>query len=220
MFHDCRPFSQVSPSKRKPLSVHSAPATPASSAKKRLFKRDTSRYSEAKKALSTAVPEVLVGRKEQMEVMRNFLQEALVRKKASAAAAKKRSLYISGEEFDTSLKGPNIRTNSTSCLFPPGAPGTGKTASLTYLLNAMSAGEKKGFREIFINCMGFKASKDVFAKVAAAISPGYESGAGQAEKHVEGEICKDGPKILLVLDEIDQLDSKDQVRLSVSTISF
>ena len=86
-------ISKVSPSKRKPLSVNSAPVTPASSAKKRLFKRDTSRYMEAKKALSTAVPEVLVGRKEQMDVMRNFLQDALVKKTKTSA---KKSLYISG----------------------------------------------------------------------------------------------------------------------------
>ena len=178
----------MSPSKRKPLSVSSAPVTPASSAKKRLFKRDTSRYMEAKKALSTAVPEVLVGRKEQMDVMRNFLQDALVKKTKTSA---KKSLYISG------------------------APGTGKTASLKHLLNAMSPGDKKGFREVFINCMGLKASKDVFVKIAAEISPGgYEAagGASLAEKHIEGEMCKSGQKILLVLDEIDQLDSKDQVR--------
>ena len=147
---------------------------------------------EAKKALSTAVPEVLVGRKEQMDVMRNFLQDALVKKKSKASAAaasskNKKSLYISG------------------------APGTGKTASLKHLLNAMSPGEKKGFREVFINCMGLKASRDVFVKIAAEISPGYEAGANLAEKHIEGEICKSGQKILLVLDEIDQLDSKDQV---------
>ena len=175
------------------MSVNSAPVTPVSSAKKRLFKRDTSRYMEAKKALSTAVPEVLVGRKEQMDVMRNFLQDALVKKKSKAAAASaknKKSLYISG------------------------APGTGKTASLKHLLNTMSAGEKKGFREVFINCMGLKASKDVFVKIAAEISLGYEAGANMAEKHIEGEICKSGQKILLVLDEIDQLDSKDQVRVS------
>ena len=178
------------------MSVNSAPVTPVSSAKKRLFKRDTSRYMEAKKALSTAVPEVLVGRKEQMDVMRNFLQDALVKKKSKAAATaaasakNKKSLYISG------------------------APGTGKTASLKHLLNAMSPGEKKGFREVFINCMGLKASKDVFVKIAAEISLGYEAGANMAEKHIEGEICKSGQKILLVLDEIDQLDSKDQVRVS------
>ena len=180
-------ISKVSTSKRKPLSVSSAPVTPASSAKKRLFKRDTSRYMEAKKALSTAVPEVLVGRKEQMDVMRNFLQDALVKKTKTSA---KKSLYISG------------------------APGTGKTASLKHLLNAMSPGDKKGFREVFINCMGLKASKDVFVKIAAEISLGYEAGANMAEKHIEGEICKSGQKILLVLDEIDQLDSKDQVRVS------
>ena len=162
--------------------------TPASSAKKRLFKRDTSRYMEAKKALSTAVPEVLVGRKEQMDAMTGFLQDALVKKKSKAAAAKKkRSLYISG------------------------APGTGKTASLKHLLNAMSPAEKKGFREVFINCMGLKASKDVFVKIAGVIGSRYEGGANLAEKYIKGEICKSGQKILLVLDEIDQLDSKDQV---------
>ena len=162
--------------------------TPASSAKKRLFKRDTSRYMEAKKALSTAVPEVLVGRREQMDTMKGFLQDTLVKKKGKVAAAKsKRSLYISG------------------------APGTGKTASLKHLLNAMSPAEKKGFREVFINCMGLKASRDVFVKIAAEIGSGHEGGANLAEKHIEGEICKSGQKILLVLDEIDQLDSKDQV---------
>ena len=118
-----------------------------------------------------------------------FLQEALVKKNNKSAAKNKKSLYISG------------------------APGTGKTASLKHLLNAMSPGDKKGFREVFINCMGLKASRDVFVKIAAEISPGYEAaGASLAEKHIETEMCKSGQKILLVLDEIDQLDSKDQVR--------
>ena len=120
-----------------------------------------------------------------------FLQEALVKKKNKSATKSKKSLYISG------------------------APGTGKTASLKHLLNAMSPGDKKGFREVFINCMGLKASRDVFVKIAAEISPGYEAaGASLAEKHIEAEMCKSGQKILLVLDEIDQLDSKDQVRHS------
>lgn len=169
----------VSP-RRTLFLTQSAPVTPVKSAKKKLFKRDTTRYMEAKQALSTAVPEELVGRIAQMSVMTTFLNNALVKKTKKSSI--KQSLYISG------------------------APGTGKTACLKHLLRAM---ETKDFREIFVNCMSLKSSKDIYAKIASEIDAKYE--AGNAMKFVEERICngKSG-NILLVLDEIDQLDSKAQ----------
>ncbi len=180
-----------SPSKT-PLvpSIRSAPVTPNNragppSARKSLFKRDTARYAEAKQALSTAVPQELVGRKEQMASMKKFLDAAFGAggKGKKVAAADKRSMYISG------------------------APGTGKTACLQHLLRDMAG--RKEFKEVFVNCMALKNSKDIYVRIAKELKPKADvENSSQAKRAVEEEICAN--RVLLVLDEIDQLDSKDQ----------
>ena len=116
-------------SPRKKLEVNLV--SPVSLRKRQLFKPDTSRYSEARAALSTAaLPEGLnlIGREKQLQEMQAFLNGNV-----------KKSLYVSG------------------------APGTGKTACLTYLLNTGNHGFHKS---IFVNCMSLKSPAAVFNKVA------------------------------------------------------
>ena len=163
--------------------ILSTPSTPMSSAKKQLlFHREKdARAVEAKKSLSTSVPDEVVGRSKELEAMRAFLKGAWQDKKKKP----KRSLYVSG------------------------APGTGKTACLKYLLDVKGVEEMTKVKVIFINCMSLSSAKEVYNKVAVALDPAYDG--VQAKKYVEAKICAKGNKnVLLVLDEMDQLDSKDQ----------
>ncbi len=92
-------------------------------------------------------------------------------------------------------------------LYVSGAPGTGKTASLKHLLADMKLESK--CKVIFLNCMGLKSSKEVFERVASELDNRYDG--KTPKKFVEAKICaKGGKNVLLVLDEVDQLGSKDQ----------
>ncbi|XP_075417899.1 cell division control protein 6 homolog isoform X1 [Tenrec ecaudatus] len=147
----------------------------------RLFKQEGTCYQQAKLVLNTAVPDRLPAREKEMDVIRNFLKEHICGKRAG-------SLYLSG------------------------APGTGKTACLSRILRDLEK-ELKGFKTIMLNCMSLKNAQAVFPAIAQEI---YQEGGSRPagkdmmrklEKHVTAE---KGPMIVLVLDEMDQLDSKGQ----------
>ncbi|XP_063485009.1 cell division control protein 6 homolog isoform X2 [Symphalangus syndactylus] len=146
----------------------------------RLFKQEGTCYQQAKLVLNTAVPDRLPAREREMDVIRNFLREHICGKKAG-------SLYLSG------------------------APGTGKTACLSRILQDLK--ELKGFKTIMLNCMSLRSAQAVFPAIAQEICqeevsrPAGKDMMRKLEKHMTAE---KGPMIVLILDEMDQLDSKGQ----------
>ncbi|XP_042138691.1 cell division control protein 6 homolog isoform X2 [Peromyscus maniculatus bairdii] len=150
------------------------------SARMRLFKQEGTCYQQAKLVLNTAVPDRLPAREKEMDVIRAFLKEHICGKKAG-------SLYLSG------------------------APGTGKTACLSRILQDLR--EVKGFKPILLNCMSLRSAQAVFPAIAQEIGreeicrPAGKDLMRKLEKHMTAE---KGPMIVLVLDEMDQLDSKGQ----------
>ncbi|XP_016020196.1 cell division control protein 6 homolog isoform X2 [Rousettus aegyptiacus] len=150
------------------------------SARVRLFKHEGTCYQQAKLALNTAVPDRLPAREKEMDVIRNFLREHICGKKAG-------SLYLSG------------------------APGTGKTACLSRILQDLK--KLKGFKTIMLNCMSLRSAQAVFPAIAQEIcQEGVSRPAGKdMMKKLENHLTAEkGPMIVLVLDEMDQLDSKGQ----------
>lgn len=147
----------------------------------RLFKQEGTCYQQAKLVLNTAVPDRLPAREQEMGVIRDFLKEHICGKKAG-------SLYLSG------------------------APGTGKTACLSRILQDFKK-EVKGFKTIVLNCMSLRNAQAVFPAIAQEIGreelcrPAGKDLMRKLEKHLTAER---GPMIVLVLDEMDQLDSKGQ----------
>ncbi|XP_012307440.1 cell division control protein 6 homolog [Aotus nancymaae] len=147
----------------------------------RLFKQEGTCYQQAKLVLNTAVPDRLPAREREMDVIKNFLREHICEKKAG-------SLYLSG------------------------APGTGKTACLSRILQDLKK-ELKGFKTIMLNCMSLRSAQAVFPAIAQEICqeevsrPAGKDMMRKLEKHITAE---KGPMIVLVLDEMDQLDSKGQ----------
>ncbi|GAB1296791.1 Cell division control protein [Apodemus speciosus] len=147
----------------------------------RLFKQEGTCYQHAKLVLNTAVPARLPAREQEMGVIRDFLKEHICGKKPG-------SLYLSG------------------------APGTGKTACLSRVLQDFQK-EVKSFKTILLNCMSLRSAQAVFPAIAQEIGRQELCRAAgkdlmrKLEKHLTAE---KGPMIVLVLDEMDQLDSKGQ----------
>jgi len=141
----------------------------------------------AKKALQTGQNDVqYVGREKQRSALSDFLDYNLnMRKKKGKNSVRKRSLYVSGP------------------------PGTGKTSLLRQLLTELEEKSGRTFQSAFINCMALKSSGAVFVKIAESLGCDFKS-AKDAQKCVEDYVVAAQSPVLLVLDEIDQLDSKSQ----------
>ncbi|XP_007240198.3 cell division control protein 6 homolog [Astyanax mexicanus] len=92
-----------------------------------------------------------------------------------------------------------------SSLYISGAPGTGKTACLNCVLQEQKA-LLKGVQTVVINCMTLRSSHSIFPLLAEKLKTSKSSSGGKLEKL----LTSSGPTVLLVLDEMDQLDSKSQ----------
>ena len=104
----------------------------------------------------------------------------------------------------------HLVATSPGSMYVSGAPGTGKTATLTHLLDTKTA----KYEFIFINCMVLKSSIAIYREVAKKLNPKKEPKTEKdALKVIEAAITSGGCMKLLVLDEIDQLDSKNQAVL-------
>nr|XP_055041024.1 cell division control protein 6 homolog [Misgurnus anguillicaudatus] len=92
-----------------------------------------------------------------------------------------------------------------SSLYISGAPGTGKTACLNCVLQEQKA-LLKGVQTVVINCMNLRSSHAVFPLLGEKL--GIPK--GHSEVRLQKLLTSSGPTVLLVLDEMDQLDSKSQ----------
>ncbi|XP_033097648.1 cell division control protein 6 homolog [Anneissia japonica] len=102
----------------------------------------------------------------------------------------------------------HIGKKKPGSLYISGAPGTGKTACLSHIIKL----EKELINQckvIFLNCMTLKYSHAIFSKLASEL--GVEiTNKKDASRQLEREFTRKGRMILMVLDEIDYLDSKNQ----------
>ena len=95
-------------------------------------------------------------------------------------------------------------------IYVSGGPGTGKTATIVSLL----AGKVAKYRYIIINCMVLKSSIAIYREVASKLCPGGNPKTEKAAmKIIEEELTSSKEMVLLVLDEVDQLESRDQTVL-------
>uniref|UniRef100_A0A4W3HJ02 Cell division control protein 6 homolog n=1 Tax=Callorhinchus milii TaxID=7868 RepID=A0A4W3HJ02_CALMI len=94
-------------------------------------------------------------------------------------------------------------------LYVSGAPGTGKTALLNRLLPDMQLG---GAQTIIINCMSLRSSQSIFQVVANKLFRREQLRClgNNIPRQLARQLCSAGPMVLLVVDEMDQLDSQAQ----------
>ncbi|NXY91287.1 CDC6 protein, partial [Alcedo cyanopectus] len=93
-------------------------------------------------------------------------------------------------------------------LYISGAPGTGKTACLSRVLLDCKD-ELAGSKTIVLNCMALSSPTGIFPAVAQEL--GLPGATGRdAVRRLEKRLTAQGPMVLLVLDELDQLESKGQ----------
>ncbi|KAL1005992.1 hypothetical protein UPYG_G00066530 [Umbra pygmaea] len=99
----------------------------------------------------------------------------------------------------------NALKASPASLYISGAPGTGKSACLNCVLQEMKA-ELKDIQTVLMNCMTLRSSHAIFPMLAQKLGV---SG-GHTNNKLQKLLTSAGPTVLLVLDEMDQLDSKAQ----------
>lgn len=97
-----------------------------------------------------------------------------------------------------------VQQGRPASLYISGAPGTGKTACLNCVLQEMKD-QLEPVQKVVINCMTLRSSHAIFPMLADKL--------GVSGSHTDAKLQKlmtsSGPPVLLVLDEMDQLDSKD-----------
>ncbi|NXM82117.1 CDC6 protein, partial [Oenanthe oenanthe] len=159
-------------------------------------------YQQVKQVLHAAVPDRLQGRERETGILRQFLREHVLGRRPG-------SLYVSG------------------------APGTGKTACLSRVLldcKVCAVGllwgwgavgwdqcnvsiswqdELAGSKTVVLNCMALGSPQSVFPALAQHLGLPVATGRERI-RSLEKHLTAQGPMVLLVLDELDQLESKGQ----------
>lgn len=202
------------------------------SAKKRTEKQgeamptSENRHVSARRSLSTAMADSRSGRSKETTTIKAYWSvkkrtqkqgEAMptpenryVTAKHSLSTAVPDSLIGRSKEMTTIkafLDHAWVEGKQKKSLYMCGPPGTGKTACLKHLLEHYKFSRKT--KVLFINCMSVTSTKAIFDKIASELKLSVDP--LQAKKYLERDICSDtNSRILLVLDEIDQLDSKDK----------
>ncbi|XP_074019118.1 cell division control protein 6 homolog [Numenius arquata] len=93
-------------------------------------------------------------------------------------------------------------------LYISGAPGTGKTACLSRILLDCKD-ELSGSKTIVLNCMALSSPQGIFPAVGQQLGLPTATGR-EGVRRLEKQLTARGPMVLLVLDELDQLESKGQ----------
>lgn len=146
---------------------------------KKLF--SSHKYSKARKALHSAIPENLIGRETEQDKLENFIKTHLDNQSSA-------SIYVSG------------------------APGTGKTACLSKIMSKPKF--KEAFKIIYINCTSMKSANSIYSKICEELKLQYSKSGRNSKTLIENYLNKpktsNNKMLLLVLDEMDQLGSRNQ----------
>jgi len=102
----------------------------------------------------------------------------------------------------------HLEKKTSASLYISGPPGTGKTASL---FKTMQQYEQSKFKAVYINCTTMKSAAAIYGKIIQELSIINTTKSGKNSKAIIEKYLRINHKILLlVLDEIDQLESRKQ----------
>ncbi|KAK3083536.1 hypothetical protein FSP39_024975 [Pinctada imbricata] len=110
------------------------------------------------------------------------------------------------EEINKFVRG-HVSAKTAGSLYISGAPGTGKTATLSHIIDDVKASHS--CKCLYLNCMTLKDSATVYGKLYTDLTGKSPPSAKDRQRAVEKVLTANGPSIIMVLDEIDQLDSKN-----------
>ncbi|KAK9870408.1 hypothetical protein WA026_007978 [Henosepilachna vigintioctopunctata] len=121
------------------------------------------------------------------------------------------SRQVELEELESFIK-THMKNKTSASLYISGPPGTGKTASLTFILDR--ADVFKNINKVYVNCTSIKSSGAVYGRIMKELGLKINSGSEKDYLNIiEDRFSKTKKTHLLVLDEMDQLDSKNQAIL-------
>ncbi|XP_045029266.1 cell division control protein 6 homolog [Daphnia magna] len=103
---------------------------------------------------------------------------------------------------------PLIDERKPGSMYISGRPGTGKTACVTHILSNKTFSGR--FELIFVNCMLLRTPASIFQHIAQQLDAKWNASAREALPFLEDRLTDTGPMIVLVLDEIDQMSTRDQ----------
>ncbi|XP_042892016.1 cell division control protein 6 homolog isoform X2 [Penaeus japonicus] len=98
----------------------------------------------------------------------------------------------------------NVKPGS---LYVSGAPGTGKTASLNSIIDSMKL---PSIKKVFLNCMTLRTAGAIYAKIVSELGLQQRGTERENIKAIEKTLTSGKNPVLIMLDEIDQLDSRNQ----------
>ncbi|KYN34022.1 Cell division control protein 6 like protein [Trachymyrmex septentrionalis] len=103
----------------------------------------------------------------------------------------------------------HLDQETAGSLYISGPPGTGKTACLFKIMQQSDV--KSKFKVVYINCTSMKSATAIYAKIIQELSiPGMTKSGKNSKAIIEKYLVSKHKTLLLVLDEIDQLESKKQ----------
>ncbi|XP_014471614.1 PREDICTED: cell division control protein 6 homolog [Dinoponera quadriceps] len=103
----------------------------------------------------------------------------------------------------------HLEEETSGSLYISGPPGTGKTASLSKIMQQPEF--KSQFKSVYVNCTTMKSAPAIYEKIIQELSI---SKSGKNKKaNIEKYLKSKHKMLLLVLDEIDQLESRKQAVL-------
>ncbi|KAK0180380.1 hypothetical protein PV327_006024 [Microctonus hyperodae] len=105
----------------------------------------------------------------------------------------------------------HLDNQSSGSLYVSGPPGTGKTASLSKIM--LRNEFKSAFKIIYINCTKVKSACAIYSTILEELNVPRPKSGKNNKALIEKYLATSHKMILLVLDELDQLESKRQTVL-------
>ncbi|OAD54007.1 Cell division control protein 6 like protein [Eufriesea mexicana] len=102
----------------------------------------------------------------------------------------------------------HLKNETSGSLYVSGPPGTGKTACLSKLILRTEFESK--FKIVYVNCTTMKSAATIYAKIIQELGLSVSKSAKNSKAVIEKYLISNHKMILLILDEIDQLESKKQ----------
>lgn len=102
----------------------------------------------------------------------------------------------------------HCKQRTPGSLYISGPPGTGKTASLLKIMQQTELRSK--LKIVYVNCTTMKSAAAIYGKIIQELSIKNATSKKNSKASVEKYLTSEHKMLLLVLDEIDQLESRKQ----------